>query len=213
MAEREPEFRLDEQALVTRAVNGDRNAFVALVWPHNAGLVKYVRRRRLGQDPEDVIQEAYTKAFENMHTFEYRRDGGFGSWLRTIVDRTMADEVRRRRRRPRLVDLRGESHRADGTAERLARPLEDMCASNQRTPSSEVGLNELPDVVSAALAALPPRQQEAIRLVNVEELSHEAAAQRMGTTERAVNSLVSRGKDKLRREELGPRSDYLNPRK
>lgn len=83
--------------MVRLAVGGDREAFEALVRVFHADLRMYAVRV-VGEEADDVLQEAYIKAFRAISRFR-SEVGTIRSWLFTIVHRTALDHLRARTRR------------------------------------------------------------------------------------------------------------------
>jgi RNA polymerase sigma-70 factor (ECF subfamily) len=85
-----------EEALVARAVGGDRAAADALVRRHAASLLGLVLRlvgRR--QDAEDIVQDAFAVAMSELSALRDR--SAFGPWLRSIAVRQAHRYFRRRK--------------------------------------------------------------------------------------------------------------------
>jgi RNA polymerase sigma-70 factor (ECF subfamily) len=199
----------EEQDLVARAVRGDRNALVILLYRYYERLLAHARRHlpedlRRVIDAEDILQEAHRRAYQKIHTFDTRH--AFYPWLAAIADHARIDALRKHRRR---------SPPAAGTAADRAGGclpgLWEMLAVDEETPSRWATRREAVRAVHVALATLPPRQREAVSLVWIQGLSHEEAARAMGATREAVHSLIYRGLAELRAE-LGSLSDYLSRR-
>lgn len=163
--------------LVERARSGDHLAFRDLVLRHDAGLRALAFR--LLQDRErmdDVLQEAYVKAFRGLPTF--RGDAGVRTWLYRIVYNACMDELRRRPRDAQLSD---------------SIPLGAATAPD---PGDVVTLRSR---LTAALALLPPDQRAAVVLVDAEGFDHGAAAAVLGVAAGTIASRVSRARAALRR--------------
>ena len=91
--------------LVERVLGGDRAAFTEVVRRHDDRL-RGLAYKLLGADRhrmDDVLQDAYLRAFRGLATF--RRDAHLGSWLYRIVYNACIDDLRRTKRRPSPVDL------------------------------------------------------------------------------------------------------------
>jgi len=77
------EAPLDDEALVTRARAGDLEAYNLLVARHTASAYRTAVLLGAGSDSEDVIQEAFVKAYRKLSRF--RGDSSFRSWLAAEV--------------------------------------------------------------------------------------------------------------------------------
>jgi RNA polymerase sigma-70 factor (ECF subfamily) len=153
----------------------DRATFLRVVRDHDARL-RAVVSRMVGGDrdrTDDVLQEAYLRAFRSFGGF--RAEADVGTWLHRIAYNACVDELRRARRRPVPVDV---------VRERSASAPEAAVADA--------------DVLRRALAALPVDQRAAVLLVDGEDLDHEAAAAVLGVAPGTVASRLSRARRTLR---------------
>src|SRR5476651_2511600 len=95
---------LPEQELVDYARAGDHQAFRAIMKRCNQRLFRVARAVvRDETEAEDVLQEAYTRAFGAIATF--RGDSGVATWLTRIVLNEAHGRLRRRRNTVELDEL------------------------------------------------------------------------------------------------------------
>ncbi|MDB1086777.1 sigma-70 family RNA polymerase sigma factor [Streptomyces sp. ACA25] len=132
-------------------------------------------------DAEDLVQETLLRAYRAVDRFDGRHPR---AWLLTIMRR--AEINRHRRRRPHLLDD------PDRDLERLAAP--DPGGS----PESLVIGDALDESVDAALAALPDKHQQVVRLVDVNGLSCAEAAEVLGIPQGTVLSRLHRARRKIK---------------
>lgn len=170
----------DWSSLMAAAQTGDGGAYHRLltaVTPHLRGRAK--RHFREPNDAEDAVQDVLLALHAARHTYDPSRP--FGPWLRAITERRLMDRLRRQyRRRARETPL-PEDHEtfADDTA---------------NLPDSEPDHRRL----AAAVARLPAGQREAIRLLKLEELSLNEAANLSGMTPAALKVATHRALKRLR---------------
>lgn len=133
-------------------------------------------------DAEDVVQETYLRAFRSWHTFQEGTD--VRRWLFTIARNVFLRSKERERRTIALEDPEGESAaavaqhvewRRDGTDELLLR----------------VGVGP---AITDALAAVPEPFRSAVILVDLEDLSYDAASEVLGVPVGTVRSRLFRGR-------------------
>lgn len=158
------------------AVFADEAAFRA--W-YEAALPRVHRYlfHRCGRDrslAEELTQETFVEAIRSRRRFSGREDPL--NWVIGIARHRLADHFRRRERQER------------GVINLVARGLAVS------TPPSDDGDEEL----AAALAALPAMQRAAVVLRYLDDLSVREVARLLGRSEKAVESLLSRGRDALR---------------
>lgn len=161
----------DDRALMAAHVAGDPNAFTELVRRHRDRLWA-VAVRTMGERDEaaDALQDALISAFRSAPS--YRGDAAVTTWLHRIVVNACLDRIRRRAARPSV-------------------PLGDRDLVHPRDPQ---GVVDTRLAVRAALATLPAEQQQALVLVDMEDLPVAEAAQLLGVPEGTVKSRCSRGR-------------------
>lgn len=164
---------------------GDERAFEALVESHSAPLYRLFTRF-LGPVPgrEDLVQEVFVRLIESRERYE--PSARFKTFLYRIAFNLSAHERERARLR-RTTSLDGPgAERREREDERLPAPLEGL----ER--------QDVVDAVRAAIARLPEGQRMALLLAKYEDLAHDEIAAVMGTTRKAVKSLVHRAREALR---------------
>jgi RNA polymerase sigma-70 factor (ECF subfamily) len=171
-----------DAALIERIAGGDRRAFGAFVERHWARLYRCaLATSGDGAAAEDAIQEAFIAVWRSAASF---RGGSARAWLFTIARNAACHEIRRRSgEQEGLVSLEdlGTAAAWDGpsSGDRVLRSLEDR------------------DRLRKALAALSPEDQDALLLLDVEELKAEEAACALGVGVGAVKSRLHRARLRL----------------
>lgn len=174
---------LADEALMARIADGDRTAFAALVTRHVDRAVR-TAQRLLGDrgEAEDVAQDAFLRLWQRAD--RWRAEGGrFTTWFYRVVVNASIDRLRR----PRSLALDDVSEPED------ERP----------NPFRSLHRAEVSRSVGTAVGALPERQRTAIALCHYEGLGNIEAAEVMGITVGALESLLIRAKRQLR-ESLQP---------
>ena len=183
------------QGLVERIKTGDQEAFTALFSRHRPRLAVLVHYRlsadlRRWYEVDDILQEAFLRAFRDFDQFTYRSAGSFMSWLASIADHVMADLARshgrQKRRAGELLRFRSESN-----------PLGPEPADS-RTPSRVLAGNEGLRGLLEKLNSLPEDYRQAILLMKVEGLTTEEAAERLGKSREAAALLLHRALKRFR---------------
>lgn len=171
-----------DDELVGRAGRGDKMAFGEIVARHQRRLMA-VAIRSLGSRAaaEDVVQEVFTRAWVKAPSWQSRQEGGsasYGAWLARIAVNLCIDGARRRRSTT-LDD-------APDAPDPAANADEILLAQERATR------------VRVAIAALPPRQRQAISLSYDAELSNADGATAMETSVGAYELLLVRARRALR---------------
>jgi RNA polymerase sigma-70 factor (ECF subfamily) len=151
-------------------------------------------------DASDVAQETLLKAHQGFPDFRGATEAELLAWLRRVLARTIADQVRRyagtegrRVSRERSIDASvGDS------VERSSAALKDVLAADITSPSMAVSKREAGAALADALAALDPDHRQVIVLRNLEEREWAEVAQRMGRTPDAARMLWARALARLR---------------
>ena len=174
--------------LVEAARDGDRHALSALYARHEGRLLAAIRARmspemRARLQPEDVLQETLLESARRIDAFVPDGPSSFYRWLVGIARNKLREAARAGRAQKRAR----EEH------------LDEQPPASWTSPSAHAVRAEKKAHLEDALAALPERQAEAVRLRWLEGLSTAEAAQSLGCTESALKSLVSRGLEELAR--------------
>ena len=84
---------MDEKLQIQKVLKGDTSAFGYFVDTYQ-DMAMTIAYRVCGnvQDSEDIVQDAFVKAFHNLHTF--KSDSKFSTWFYRIVYNTAITEVR-----------------------------------------------------------------------------------------------------------------------
>ena len=89
-----------DQAAVRRVLAGEVSAFRELVERHERALFVYLGNlARHPQDAEDLAQESFLTAYEQLARFDPAR-GAFSTWLFTLARRRALNHLAAARRRP-----------------------------------------------------------------------------------------------------------------
>ncbi|MCB9882705.1 MAG: sigma-70 family RNA polymerase sigma factor [Planctomycetes bacterium] len=171
-----------------RLQRGDTGAFEELV-AHYQGIILNLIVRFMGRrgSREDLAQEVFLRVFRARR--DYRPEARFSTWLYRIVFNLCINENQRDRRR-RTVSLDGAADGRDGSWD----PVDPAGLPPEGLVESE----ELHERVRAVVAELPESQRVALVLDKYEGLSQREIAAVLGTTEKAVKSLLARARDNVR---------------
>jgi RNA polymerase sigma-70 factor (ECF subfamily) len=179
----------DELALVRAAKRGDVQAFEELVKRYDRNvfrIAQHITQNR--EDAEDVVQEAFLKAYGNLEQFQ--EQSKFYTWLvRIAVNEAL---MKLRRRRPeRMVSLDEDVKTEDDT---LPREVADWSPN----PEQMYNQSELRDILTRTIQGLPAGFRTVFVLRDVEGLSTEETAQALDLSIPAVKSRLLRARLQLR---------------
>ena len=164
-----------QPALLDNARRGDAHAFVDLIRVFDHGF-RRLGYRLLGDRHEldDVLQEAYAKAFAALPRF--RGDSALQTWLYRIVYNTCLDQLKRQAPETTALEPELEAAAADPA---------DLVATRS--------------ALADALAGLAPVERAVVLLVDADGLSYADAAAIVGVPAGTIASRLSRARASLRR--------------
>jgi RNA polymerase sigma-70 factor, ECF subfamily len=177
--------------LVALARRGEGTAFAAIMTRYNRRLYRAARGIvRDDSEAEDVLQEAYVRAFGALGTF--RGDAALSTWLTRIVINEALGRVRRQRPTEELEVLDREMQSGD------ARVIMFPGVNSVPDPESAAARAEVRRLLEGAVDELP----DAFRLVfvmrDVEGLSIEETANHLGIRPETVKTRLHRARKLLR---------------
>lgn len=186
MALRDPDIRL-----MLRVREDDAEAFTDLVERYQSRLVG-IMHHLIGnaEEAEDLAQEVFLRVYRSRKN--YSPKAKFSTWLFTIANNLAMNVMRSRRRKP-TVPLEAEESGPLG-----ARPAEQLAVDTELTPARGLRQQELKAMIRAALDELNERQKMAVVLNKFEEMNYAEIAEVMGLSTKAVKSLLSRARTRLR---------------
>ena len=182
----------DERQLVDRARQRDGEAVRLLIKQHNRRLYRIARGIvRDDADAEDVLQEAYVRAFAGLDGF--RGDARFGTWLARIVINEALGCLRRRRP---TIDFTLISDDAALSAQVIPFPS----ASRGKDPETTMAQSQFRALLERAIDKLPDGFREILIARLVEEMSVEETADVFGILPQTVKTRLFRARALLRAE-------------
>ncbi len=178
MSERDPDAEL-----IARVGARDAGAVRTLVLSKLPRLLA-LATRMLGDrmEAEDIAQEAFVRIWKQAPHWR-TGEAKFDTWLHRVALNLCFDRLRGRREEP---------------ADTLPDEPDPAAAPDQR-----IEARTRDERVRAALAALPVRQREALVLTYYQELSNLEAADLMGISADALESLLARARRTLRTQLAG----------
>jgi RNA polymerase sigma-70 factor (ECF subfamily) len=181
-----------DRPVVERARDGDREAFRTLVERHSRYIFSLAHRMTgSSQDAEDVVQETWLKAHNQLSRFEARAD--FRTWLHRICVNCSIDLIRGRRHRE---DPHDPAELAEG-------PLSGRGSAAQPPPDRLAASAQIQDRVQEALTGLTSLERAAFTLRHVEGMSIKEVGVALGLKTNATKHGIFRAVRKMRTA-LGP---------
>jgi RNA polymerase sigma-70 factor (ECF subfamily) len=186
----------DSLDLLARLKAGDREAIDALMRRNLTGLRSYVRLHsgpllRAREASGDLVQSVCREVLEHMDRFRFPSEAGFRRWLYVTAMR----KIRRR------YEYWGAQRRDAGRDVHLdaVAPGGDLTDAYAAlgTPSQVAMANEGVERIERAFDRLPEAYREAIVLARIVGLSTPELSERLGRTEGATRTMLSRATARL----------------
>jgi len=172
---------IDDAEAVARACGGDLDAYCVLVARYTLRAHRAAFLLGAGEESDDVVQEAFVKAFR--HLSRFRAGEPFGPWLMRIVANETKNLSRSRRRRAALALRLCTAEPADTAADG---PIDEVLAAERRAR------------LMAVVNALPDRERQVLVCRYFLDLSEAETAQVLGCPLGSVKSRTSRALNRLR---------------
>jgi RNA polymerase sigma-70 factor (ECF subfamily) len=173
---------LTDEQIVARVSAGEPALFEHLMRRNNARVYRAARAiLRDDSEAEDVMQDAFVRAYEHLHEFEGR--ARFSTWLTRIA---VHEALKRVRRGKRLTAL---------DPNQLEEPA--MATQFDAGPEQQVSDVETRTMIEAAVAKLPDDFRSVFVLRAVEGLSGAETAECLGISEETVKTRLHRARARL----------------
>lgn len=169
----------EEASLVARVGAEDAAAFAILINLHLGPILNFANRILNDlSEAEDISQETFLRLWKNAE--RWRPDAKLTTWLHRVTYNLCMDRLRKTR--PAQLDEVPEQ------------------IDSRDSPSTTLIKGQTAEIVAVAVDELPTRQRTAITLVHFQELTNIEAATIMDVSVDALESLLARGRRKLRGE-------------
>ena len=173
---------MDDVELIHQILNGNQQDYSILIRQYQAS----VFRTAMGllhnkEDAEEIAQDVFVKVYQSLSS--YNGKAAFSTWLYRITVNTSLNFLRKKKRKTFWA------------------ALADMLQVASNDKSAEALLTERSDnaVIQQALDALPEKQRLAFVFTKYEELPQRQVAEIMNISEGAVEQLVIRAKNNLKK--------------
>lgn len=179
----------NETELIAASRQGDTEAFSVLVNQYSRNIYRLaVNITKNNEDAEDVLQEAFLKAYTKLDKFQ--GNSRFYTWLVRIAVNESLMKLRKRKS-ARTVSM-DQPIETDG--EPMVREHEDWGDN----PEQQYAKTELQKILQETIELLEPPYRTVFQLRDVENLSTEETAEVLGLSVPAVKSRLLRARLKMR---------------
>jgi len=168
---------MDEKDCIAKIISGNTESYRELVERYQTGLIIHCENiLKSRQDGEDIAQEAFIKAYQNIKGFSVEK-ANFSTWLYRIATNLCIDNLRKNKRKVHVKDI--ENH----LEAILPRYIEEEEIDHIRTLVSELE---------------PPKYAEIIKAYFWEGKSYQELADAYSTTTGTIGTWMSRAKLQLK---------------
>ena len=174
-----------DEEVIDRVMAGEKELYELIMRRYNQRLYRVVRSiLRDDDETEDVMQDAYVRAYEHLAQFERR--ALFSTWLTRIAVHEALARLRKRNRQQQIDTDKDEG-------EIFVNPASD-------DPEHATSRTQLREMLEAAVLSLPEQYRTVLMLRDVEEMSTAETAAALNLTEENVKVRLHRGRALIRRD-------------
>lgn len=175
---------------IKQVLKGDQEAFGDIVELYKDRLFQ-LSYRMLGNrhEAEDIAQEAFVRAYINIHSFNLNRK--FSTWIYRIATNLCIDRIRKKK--PDYF-LDAEVSGTEGLT------MYSKIAAEGKSPDKEVETMELQEIVQREILRLPDKYRTVIVLRYMDELSLNEISEILEIPLGTVKTRVHRGREALRKQ-------------
>lgn len=182
---------ITDESIIGRVLGGEKQAYEVIIRRYNGRLYKIARTYVKDEDAiEDILQETYVKAYENLGKFEGR------SKLSTWLTRILINEA--------LTSI-NKSSKLDSFSDRIALPdIKKVQSAEQQVIRKNIG-----QIIEKAIDSLPQKYSSVFVMREIEGMNIREVAHALDISEENVKVRLFRAKKSLQ-EVLRKSMDGLN---
>ena len=200
-----------EDRLIERIRDGDRLALQELLLRNYDWLQRYL----VGMIPsnqrnciaiDDLMQEVYLRIFRSIDRFRVEGRSQLFSWLQTIGRNTLFDESRKQARSARVIQNPSLN---DTAADSIDSLISQIVPDDDARVTHLIQANELKHAFWIAMGSLPEDYSRVLRMLYIDGISIDEAANRLEKSVGAVRGMRTRARERLK-EEIVRLSNYVD---
>lgn len=170
-----PKYTDINQPVIERCKNGDKSAYAELYHLYAKAMLNVsIRILNNKEEAEDVLQDAFIKAFSNIKNFDGRFS--FGVWLKRIVINQSIDVLKKKRI--------------------IITPIEDRDFPQEEIEEDPEIMYDI-NAIRNNLLKLPDGYRTILSLYLIEDLNHKEIAEMLNISESTSKSQYHRARKKL----------------
>lgn len=188
---------MSDEELMAAVVLGDPHAYQALVRKNLPAISRYALRLVGSRsESEDIAQETFLRLWTTAKQWDPAK-AKLTTWLHRITHNLCIDFLRKQKRVSLEPDFDSEVSSEEATSGEFSNALRESAEAQGDSPDREAREAEL-RALDRALNMLPEAQRSALLLCHYQGFSNKEAADIMGSSVQALESLIARAKRGLR---------------
>jgi RNA polymerase sigma-70 factor (ECF subfamily) len=188
---------MSDEELMAAVVLGDPSAYQALVRKNLPAISRYALRLVGSRsESEDIAQETFLRLWTTAKKWDPAK-AKLTTWLHRITHNLCIDFLRKQKRVSLEPDFDSEVSSEEATSGKFSNALRESAEAQGDSPDREAREAEL-RALDRALNMLPEAQRSALLLCHYQGFSNKEAADIMGSSVQALESLIARAKRGLR---------------
>jgi len=162
----------EEKELLIRLIEGDAEAFEKIYYLY-ADRVYYfaVRYLKNSYDTEELVQEVFTKIWENRSKINVELS--FSGYLLTTTKNTIFNEYRKK-----------VNH------ETYCNYIINYLQRNSKDVEDEIVYNDLMNLLNRTISALPPKRQEIFKLSRFQGMAYKEISKHLSISEKTIETHI-----------------------
>lgn len=183
-------MQTNDTILIERALAGDQQAYADLLQKYRGPVYNLIIRMvKSKEEAEDLVQEAFIKAFNSLHSFNMQY--AFSTWLYKIAINNSIDHFRKQKLKLCSLDKPVESKEGE-----LKREFPDVTFAADK----DLLNNEKTGLIQDAIDSLPEKYRLSIVYRHQEEKSYEEIAEIMEIPLGTVKARIFRAREMLKKK-------------
>lgn len=171
---------------------GEPTAFEQIIRTHNQRLFRIARAiLRDNFEAEDIVQDAYIKAFTNLDLLEASTTPG--AWLAKVTTNLAISRLRQKSRRVKLVDALADDGKTQNVTSLMAAGFDEM------SPEHQTALMQVRQLLEREIDDLPDGFREVFVLRVVEDMSVSQTAEALELSPQTVKSRLHRARARIQK--------------
>ena len=181
---------LEDDKFVKQAIKGDQDAYKKLMDKYQKPLYFHVLKMvRNHEQVEDLVQEAFMKAFKNLNS--YNTNYAFSTWLYRITTNHTIDYLRKKKLNTTSINEPLKTKEGE---------MQIQISSDDAETDREIIRKERKKIIHNAINNLPKKYRRVIEMRHLQELSYQEIAEQLDLPLGTVKAHIFRAREMLYKE-------------